>query len=367
MLQGGIAVPPPLPASAARNIIGLDRAALGAFLAELGEPKFRAKQLISWLHRRRELDFSAMTDLSKPLRAQLESTADTRLPPLSNHQQSADGTHKWLLRLNDGNAVETVYIPEAERATLCISSQVGCALNCTFCATARQGYNRNLTSHEIIAQLWQAQAAAQRLDLMPISNVVLMGMGEPLLNLEQVLPALQLMLDDCAHAFSRRRVTLSTAGVVPGIDRLAQHCPVNLAISLHAPNDELRTRLVPLNKKYPLAELIAACRRYAEQPGRQVMFEYVMLRQINDQPEHAEQLARLLRPLPAKLNLIPFNPVPGIEFTCSTPDTIRIFRDQLLAAGVFTSVRRARGDDIAAACGQLAGQVADRTRRSAKC
>ena len=355
------------PDSAAKQaILGLDRAALGAFLAELGEPAFRAKQLITWLHRRRELDFEAMTDLAKPLRASLATRADTRLPPLVSEQTSADGTRKWLLRLACGNAVETVYIPEPERATLCISSQVGCSLNCTFCATARQGYNRNLSSHEIIAQLWQAQAAVERLDLRPVSNIVMMGMGEPLLNLDQVLPALQLMLDDCAHAFPRRRVTVSTAGVVPGIERLSEECPVSLAVSLHAPNDALREQLVPLNRKYPLEVLIPACRRYAEPAGRQVMFEYVMLRDVNDAPEHAKQLARLLAPLSAKLNLIPFNPVPGIPYQCSPPDAIARFRDILLKARIFTSVRRPRGDDIAAACGQLAGEVADRTKRSAR-
>ncbi|MFC1680982.1 23S rRNA (adenine(2503)-C(2))-methyltransferase RlmN, partial [Pseudomonadota bacterium] len=296
-------------------------------------------------------------------------------PGIAGDRRSVDGTRKWLLRQADGNHIETVFIPEPARGTLCISSQVGCALNCTFCATARQGYNRNLTSSEIIGQLWLAQrelgkecahtGADAAATGSGITNVVLMGMGEPLLNLDEVLVALRLMLDDFAYGLSRRRVTLSTAGVVPGIDRLRDECPVSLAVSLHAPNDALRDQLVPLNRKYPVATLMDACRRYvADAPRMRVTFEYAMLRGINDSPRHARELISLLESVPSKINLIPFNAFPGAGYSCSQPEDIARFQEILIKAGMMTIVRKTRGDDIDAACGQLAGRFTDRTRRS---
>jgi 23S rRNA (adenine2503-C2)-methyltransferase len=338
-----------------------------AFFLSHGEKAFRASQLLQWIHQRSTLDFEAMSNLSKPLRAWLVAHAEVRLPAIAREQASHDGTVKWLLGLEDGNAIETVFIPEADRGTLCISSQVGCALNCSFCSTARQGYNRNLSSGEIIAQVFVARRAllARGLGERPITNVVFMGMGEPMLNFDAVVPAIRLLLDDHAYGLSKRRVTVSTAGVIPALDRLREECPVSLAVSLHAPNDALRNELVPLNRKYPLAELLAACRRYVDrQPRRRVTFEYVMLAGINDGPAEARALVRLLSDVPSKVNLIPFNPFPGVHYRTSDPAVIDRFRDVLMRAGIMTVTRKTRGDDIAAACGQLAGQVNDRTRRS---
>ncbi len=350
------------------NLLGHSRNQLIEFFADLEEPPFRASQILKWMHQRGTSDFDVMTDLSKALRQKLgEVSIIEGLKPVSE-SVSEDGTRKWLLGLPDGNCVETVFIPEESRGTLCISSQVGCSLNCTFCATGWQGFNRNLTSAEIIAQLWHAQKelGADR-NHRPITNIVLMGMGEPLLNYDAVVAAMQIMLDDCGYGFSRRRITLSTAGVIPGIERLLEDCPVSLAVSLHAPNDELRTELVPLNKKYPIAKLMDACRRYADYDRRwRVTFEYIMLKDINDSKSHARQLARLLREMPAKVNLIPYNRVEGLPYERSDMETINRFRDVLLAQHIMTITRKTRGDDVDAACGQLKGNFIDRTRRSEK-
>ena len=338
------------------------------FMSELGEPAYRTDQIFKWIHQRGVTDFFQMTDLSKQLRARIAELSVIDGPGLIEDIRSSDGTRKWLLALADDNCVETVFIPEQDRGTLCISSQVGCSLTCSFCATGRQGYNRNLTAAEIISQVWFA-----RNELLtdgnsrPITNVVLMGMGEPLLNYEQVVPALTILLDDCSYGFSRRKVTLSTAGVVPGIDRLSQDCPVSLAVSLHAPNDELRTELVPLNKKYPISKLMDACRRYVRQDRRdRVTFEYIMLRNVNDTVQHARQLIKLLTDFPAKVNLIPYNRVSGLHYERSTPEAIEVFRNTLLSAGIMTITRKTRGDDVDAACGQLTGRFSDRTKRSAR-
>ena len=348
------------------NLLGLNRAGLEAFFASLGEPRFRATQMLKWLHQRHVVGFDAMTDLSKTLRAQLSETAEIRLPSVEREEVSADGTRKWRFRLDAGNSIETVFIPDPPRGTLCVSSQVGCALNCTFCATAQQGFNRNLDSAEIIGQLRAARDLVARAPepTPPITNIVLMGMGEPLLNFDNVTRALDVMLDDCAYGMARRRVTLSTAGVVPAIPRLKQRCPVSLAVSLHAPDDELRDRLVPLNRSYPIRDLLDACRDYLAGERRQkVTFEYVMLDGINDQPEHARRLARRLSSIPAKVNLIPFNPFPDAGLRRSPAWAIDRFRSILLAEGLMTITRKTRGDDIAAACGQLAGRVAPRSAR----
>ncbi|HEC13339.1 MAG TPA: 23S rRNA (adenine(2503)-C(2))-methyltransferase RlmN [Acidiferrobacteraceae bacterium] len=349
------------------NLLDLDRQGLSGFFAELAEKPFRSDQVTKWIHQSGVCDFSRMTNLGKALRSRLHEIAAVELPQIINEQASIDGTHKWLLRLADGNCIETVFIPETDRGTLCVSSQVGCVLNCTFCATARQGYSRNLSTGEIIGQLW---LASQVLGSGPgaarvISNVVLMGMGEPLLNFNNVVPAMNLMLDDMAYGLSRRRVTISTAGVVPGIDRLAEVCPVSLAVSLHAPNDELRDQLVPLNRKYPIVPLLAACRRYVRhQPRSRVTFEYTMLDGVNDSDTQARQLLGILGDVPAKVNLIPFNPFPGSGYQRSGEQTIDRFREILHRGGVVTMTRKTRGEDIDAACGQLAGKVQDRTRRS---
>lgn len=349
------------------NLLGLDRAALERFFVELGEKPFRATQVMQWIHQYGVNDFAAMTNVSKALRARLAETAEIHAPDVVLDQLAHDGTRKWLLRLADGNCIETVFIPEDDRGTLCVSSQVGCALDCAFCSTAQQGFNRNLTAAEIIAQVWVANKALGRdpKGERIITNVVLMGMGEPLLNFDNVVAAMSLMLDDLAYGLSKRRVTLSTSGVVPALDRLREVCPVALAVSLHAPNDELRTQLVPINKKYPIAELLAACKRYvAGEPRRRVTFEYVMLAGVNDTPAHARELARLLRDIPCKVNLIPFNPFPQTRFERSSQAAIDAFRDILLAADLVTITRKTRGDDIDAACGQLAGRVQDRTKRA---
>jgi 23S rRNA (adenine2503-C2)-methyltransferase len=368
------------------NLLGLNPEELGAFLAGLGEKSFRARQLLRWVHQRGEERFDAMTDLAKGLRERLAQVAEIRAPEAVSEQRSPDGTIKWLLRVGGDNAIETVFIPDGHRGTLCISSQVGCALECRFCATGRQGFNRNLTTAEIIAQLWWARKvlARQGLTERPVTNVVLMGMGEPLLNFDHVVRALDLMLDDDAYGLSRRRVTLSTSGIVPAIDRLRERCPVALAVSLHAPDDDLRSYLVPINRKYPLKELMAACRRYVEagerasrgepvladrkwqrlgSPRDFVTFEYVMLAGVNDRLAHAEALIELTRDVPCKFNLIPFNPFPNAGFETSPAPVIAAFRDRLLAAGRVATIRKTRGEKIDAACGQLAGQVQDRTRR----
>ncbi|MCC6206688.1 MAG: 23S rRNA (adenine(2503)-C(2))-methyltransferase RlmN [Gammaproteobacteria bacterium] len=349
------------------NLLNVDRHALEAFFVARGEKAFRASQVLQWIYQRGCDDISQMSNLAKSLRGWLGEQGEIRLPAIEREQRSRDGTVKWLLRLDDGNGIETVFIPEEDRGTLCISSQVGCSLNCSFCSTARQGYNRNLSTGEIVAQLWIAQRTLRAYGYgdRPITNIVLMGMGEPLLNFDNVVGAIGLMLDDFAFGLSKRRVTLSTAGVVPEIDHLREVCDVSLAVSLHAPNDALRDQLVPINRKYPLRELIAACKRYVDrQPRRRITFEYVMLAGINDGVEHARELVRLLKGVPSKLNLIPFNPFPGSGYDTSAADAIDRFRDIAMAADIMTVTRKTRGDDIDAACGQLAGSVFDRTRRS---
>ncbi|MCP5149320.1 MAG: 23S rRNA (adenine(2503)-C(2))-methyltransferase RlmN [Ectothiorhodospiraceae bacterium] len=348
------------------DLLGLSREALAERFVALGEKPYRATQVVKWLHQRGVVDFDAMTDLAKGLRARLAEVASIRLPRVLRAEVSADGTRKWLLDVGAGNGIEMVFIPEAPRGTLCISSQVGCALNCTFCATARQGFSRNLTTAEIVGQLWLARSllADAGPEVPPITNVVLMGMGEPLLNFDNVVPALELMVDECAYGLARKRVTLSTAGVVPAIARLRERCPVSLAVSLHAPDDALRDRLVPLNRSYPIAELMAACRAYLEDDHRsRITFEYVMLDGVNDQPAHAKALVRLLAGVPAKVNLIPFNPFADAGFRRSPPAAIDRFREILIRAGLMTITRKTRGDDIDAACGQLAGQVQARNER----
>ena len=351
------------------NLIGLDQEALRGFCAGLGEKPYRARQLLRWIHHAGVDDFSAMTDMSRPLRERLAESASIAAPHVLSESTAADGTRKWLLDVGTGNAIETVFIPEANRGTLCISSQAGCALECSFCSTGKQGFNRNLTVEEIIGQLWLANRSLGRgvTEERPISNVVMMGMGEPLANFENVVAAMRLMLDDSAYGLSRRRVTLSTAGLVPGIDRLRDACPVALAVSLHAPNDALRDELVPINRKYPIRELLAACLRYLEKAPRDfVTFEYVMLAGVNDSVAQARELAARVSDVPCKINLIPFNPFFGVDYQRSSPEAIARFRDVLMQAGLVATVRKTRGDDIAAACGQLAGRVQDRTRRTAR-
>jgi len=346
------------------NLIGLDAAALAAFFAQQGEKPFRARQLLQWIHQRGETDFARMSDLAKGLREKLAASARIEPPVIVGDTTAEDGTRKWLLKVDDANAVEAVFIPETNRGTLCVSSQAGCTLDCAFCSTGKQGFNRNLSTAEIIGQLWLANHLLE--GERPVSNVVMMGMGEPLLNLDNVIPALRLMLDDNAYGLSRRRVTVSTSGVIPGMDRLRDECPVALAVSLHAPNDALRDRLVPVNRKYPLRELIAACNRYLEKAPRDfITFEYVMLDGVNDSETHARELLGIAKRVRCKFNLIPFNPFPATEFTRSSPERIRRFAEILQRAGLTVTTRKTRGDDIAAACGQLAGEVADRTRRSA--
>ncbi len=352
------------------NLLDQNRQDMEAFFTTLGEKAFRASQVMKWIYHHGVDDFDAMSNLSKALRDRLKELAEIRLPEVAVDMPSRDGTRKWMLRLADGNSIEMVYIPETDRSTLCVSSQVGCALNCSFCSTARQGYNRNLTTAEIIGQV----VLASRLIGLPqnkgervVTNVVLMGMGEPLLNFDAVVKAMELMQDDYAFGISKRRVTVSTAGVVPAIDQLRAAIDVSLAVSLHAPDDALRNELVPLNRKYPIAELLAACRRYCvDAPHRRITFEYAMLAGVNDTPEHARALLKVLRGTPSKVNLIPFNPFPGTNYRRSSQETIDRFRDILMAGNLMTVTRKTRGDDIAAACGQLVGEVQDRTRRSQK-
>ena len=352
------------------NLLDLDRSDLEAFFSELGEKPFRAEQVMKWIHQQGVVDFGAMTNLSKALRQRLREIAQISLPQVRLRQTSRDGTQKWLLQLDDANCIETVFIPELDRGTLCVSSQVGCILNCRFCATAQQGFNRNLSVAEIIAQVWLAEHSLRAEGYVSqehgraITNVVMMGMGEPLANFDNVIKAIRLMMDDLSYGLSWRRITLSTAGIVPALARLQAQCPVNLAISLHAPTDNLREQLVPLNQKYPLAKLIAACRDYVKADLRhKITFEYVMLKDINDHPNQAKALIKLLNPLPAKINLIPFNPFPDTNYQCSLPNRIEAFRDILTQAQFVTVTRKTRGDDIDAACGQLAGKVLDRRRR----
>jgi 23S rRNA (adenine2503-C2)-methyltransferase len=356
-----------------RNLLDLDAAGLEAFVSGLGEKAFRARQLLRWIHRRGASEFAAMTDLARSFRERLEAEASVIAPAVISDSTSADGTRKWLLDVGRGNAIETVFIPEDDRGTLCVSSQAGCAMNCLFCSTGRQGFNRNLTTAEIIGQLWWAEHALRaHLGIEAehervISNVVLMGMGEPLQNLDALLPALRLMLDDNAYGLSRRRVTVSTSGLVQQIDKLAAECPVALAVSLHAPNDALRDQLVPLNRKHPLRELMAACRRYLRHAPRDfITFEYVMLDGVNDSTAQARELVALVSDVPCKFNLIPFNPFPGSGLARSPAPRIRQFAQVLMDAGIVTTTRKTRGDDIDAACGQLAGEVQDRTRRAAR-
>ena len=351
------------------NLLNFDLAALTQHFAEMGEKPFRAKQVMRWMHQSGASSFDDMTDLAKSLRVKLNEQACIGVPDLMVSQQSLDGTRKWLLDVGTGNGVETVFIPEAERGTLCISSQVGCALECTFCSTGRQGFNRNLSTSEIIGQLWWANKA---MGVTPknervISNVVMMGMGEPLANFDNVVAALSIMLDDHGYGLSRRRVTVSTSGMVPQMDRLKDVMPVALAVSLHASNDAVRDEIVPLNKKYPLKSLMAACQRYLVKAPRDfITFEYVMLDGINDKAQHARELIELVRDVPCKFNLIPFNPFPNSGYERSGNENIRVFRDILQQAGFVVTVRKTRGDDIDAACGQLAGQVQDKTRRQQK-
>ncbi|MBK8523718.1 MAG: 23S rRNA (adenine(2503)-C(2))-methyltransferase RlmN [Betaproteobacteria bacterium] len=349
------------------NLLDFDAEGLTAWFAENGEKPFRARQVLRWIHRFGQSDFDAMTDIAKSLREKLKALAVVMPPAVVSDKLSDDGTRKFLIDVGGGNAVETVFIPEDDRGTLCVSTQAGCALDCSFCSTGKQGFNRNLTVAEIIGQVWlanRALGADPRGDRI-ISNVVLMGMGEPLANFENTVKALRLMLDDNAYGLSRRRVTVSTSGLVPVMDRLRDECPVALAVSLHAPNDALRDELVPINQKYPLKDLMAACRRYLEKAPRDfVTFEYVMLEGINDSDAHARQLLALTRDVPCKFNLIPFNPFPGSPYLRSKSDRIRRFAGILMDAGVVTTTRKTRGDDIDAACGQLAGQVLDKTRRT---
>ena len=351
------------------NLAGLTLAKLEDFFSSLGHKKFRAVQLIKWIHQEGELDFARMTNLSKALREELAANCEIRLPEIVTCEESQDGTKKWLVRVEGGSCIEMVYIPERERGTLCISSQVGCSLDCSFCATGKQGFHRDLTSAEIIGQLWLAAdsfSQFSRKSARKISNVVMMGMGEPLMNFENVVDAMTLMLEDNAYGLSKRRVTLSTSGVVPQLDKLGDLIDVSLAISLHAANDELRNSLVPINKKYPIAKFINSAKSYLEKlpdNHRKVTVEYTLINKVNDRSHHAHELAALLRDLPCKINLIPFNEFHGSNYKKVTKTALNRFRDILIADGYTVTVRTTRGDDIAAACGQLAGDVNDRTKR----
>ncbi len=350
----------------AENLLNFDARQLTEWFAEMGEKPFRARQVLRWVHKSGEAEFDAMSDLALSLRNKLKEIACVSAPKVMREELSADGTRKWLLDVGTGNAVETVFIPETDRGTLCVSTQAGCALDCAFCSTGKQGFNRNLSTAEIIGQLWWANREVGRDadNNWPVTNVVMMGMGEPLLNFDNSVSALHLMLDDNAYGLSRRRVTISTSGIVPAMDKLRDECPVALAVSLHAPNDALRNVLVPVNQKYPLRELMAACQRYLDKAPRDfVTFEYVMLEGVNDSERDARELVALVRDVPCKFNLIPFNPFPQAPYKRSSSDAVRRFRDVLMQADIVTTTRKVRGDDIAAACGQLAGQVQDKTKR----
>jgi len=348
------------------NLLNFNHKEMSAFVCELGEKPFRATQLLKWIHQQGVTDFSSMTNISKSFRNALAVSAEIKPLELALEKTSVDGTRKWLLRLVDGNCIETVFIPENDRGTLCVSSQIGCALNCSFCATATQGFNRNLSVAEIIGQVFYAVQALKPFD-MAVTNVVMMGMGEPLLNYANVLMAMELMMDDNAYGLSKYRVTLSTSGVLPALEQLSKDSEVALAVSLHAATDELRNQLVPINKKYPLDQLMSLCRDYFPAGSkRHITFEYVMLENINDSALQAHQLVKLLRRynVPAKVNLIPFNPFPQAHYKRSSPEQIDVFRNILAAAGYITITRKTRGDDVDAACGQLVGEFQDRTSRS---
>lgn len=353
------------------NLLGLSPTKLTEFFASIGEKPFRATQVLKWIHQFGVDNFDDMTNISKALRAKLTEVAEIREPEVVMHKISKDGTRKWVIKTEGGSSVEMVLIPEGDRATLCVSSQVGCSLDCSFCSTGKQGFNRNLTSAEIIGQLRIAIKSFGPYDPSMdrrVTNVVMMGMGEPLMNFNNVVDAMQLMMEDNAYCLSKRRVTLSTAGVVPAIDKLGELTDVSLAVSLHAPNDELRNVLVPINKRYPIDELVDACNRYMSKLNdkRVITVEYTLIEGVNDQPEHARQLAKLLRRLPSKLNLIPFNPFPNSDYKRPSEQAIDAFKQIMLKNNILTTVRRTRGDDVDAACGQLVGQVQDRTRRSEK-
>ena len=359
--------PPSAPKKSPTNLFGLDRAALRAVFAEMGEKPFRADQVMQWIYRRGLDDFDGMTNVAKDLRERMKQCFEIRHPELVTEQVSKDGTRKWVLRLDGGNAVETVFIPEDDRGTLCISSQVGCAMDCSFCSTGKQGLNRNMTTAEIIAQVWFAARTlgGDFQNERVISNIVFMGMGEPLANYQPVVNAIRILLDDFGFGLSKRRVTVSTSGLVPFIDRLKEDVDVALAVSLHAPNDVLRDELVPINRKYPIAELIESCRRYTDGKNHKahIVYEYVMLDGVNDSPAHAKELARLLGDLPAKVNLIPFNPFPKAGYRRSQPERIAAFADILRSRRIVCTTRKTRGDDIDAACGQLVGEVASRQKQ----
>lgn len=345
------------------NLLGLDRNGLKDYFISIGEKPFRSQQVLKWIYQEGVSNFDEMTNLSKSLREKLTRVAEIKPPEFVYDQHSADGTHKWIVQVGNGNKVETVFIPETNRGTLCISSQVGCALDCTFCSTAQQGFNRNLSAAEIIGQVWRANEIV-RAEGNAITNVVFMGMGEPLLNFHAVIDSTNLMLDDLAYGLSKRRVTISTSGVVPAIHKLREFTDVALAISLHAPNNELREKLVPLNKKYPIEELVPACKAYLDETTlRKITWEYVMIDGVNDQLTHAKQLAKLLEGVPSKVNLIPFNPFPNTDYRRSKAESVKKFQDYLMSTGLTTTVRKTRGDDIDAACGQLVGKVEDKTKR----
>jgi 23S rRNA (adenine2503-C2)-methyltransferase len=357
------------PQQAKTNLLGFSASKLGDFFEEIGEKRFRATQIIKWIHQMGECDLDQMTNISKDLRERLKSIAEVKLPEVVSCQDSVDGTRKWLIKVDGGSCIEMVYIPERERGTLCVSSQIGCALDCSFCATGKQGFNRDLTAAEIIGQLWiAADSFNQFKHKAPrrVTNVVMMGMGEPLMNFDNVVDAMNIMLEDNAYGLSKRRVTLSTAGVVPALDKLAEVSDVSLAISLHAPNDKLRNELVPINRKYNLEQFIQSAANYIDKMPdnrRKATVEYTLMDQVNDRTVHARELAVLLKDLPCKINLIPFNPFPGSEYKRVTNTALNRFRDILAGEGYTVTVRTTRGDDIAAACGQLAGEVNDKTRR----
>lgn len=351
------------------NLLGLSPSQMEAFFAELGEKKFRAQQMLKWIHQYGQSDFDEMTNMSKALRQRLSEIAEVRLPEVVYENTSKDGTRKWVMRLDGGSSIETVYIPEKDRGTLCVSSQIGCALDCSFCSTGKQGFNRDLTTAEIIGQVYVANMSfhepGERRER-KITNVVMMGMGEPLMNFDNVVGAMQLMMDDNAYGLSKRRVTLSTSGVVPMLDKLGDVIDVSLAVSLHAPNDALRNELVPINRKYPIKELLASVNGYLQKlpDRRKATIEYTLMDGVNDEPEHAEQLAQILQETPCKINLIPFNPFPHSGYERPSNNRVHRFRDILVNAGYVVTIRSTRGDDIDAACGQLVGRVQDRTRRN---
>ncbi len=353
------------------NLLGLPRQKMLDFLEEIGEKPFRAKQIMQWIHQYGVHDFSEMTNISKALREKLSRIATIEGPDIIYQDISSDGTRKWVMQMPGGSSIETVLIPEGDRGTLCISSQIGCALDCSFCSTGKQGFNRNLSTEEIVGQIWNAIASFEDLDRVkdrPVTNVVFMGMGEPLLNFDNVMDAVDIMMDDFAYSISKKRLTISTAGVVPAIDRMGEFTDASIAISLHAPNDALRNELVPVNKKYPIKMLLSSLKRYLDQLSdkRKATIEYTLIAGVNDRKVHADQLIDILRGIPCKINLIPFNPFPGSGYKKPSNNEVRCFQDWLMAGGYITTVRTTRGDDIDAACGQLVGQVEDRTRRSAR-